>query len=159
MKVEKPKKLTKQQIRKEESDARWKSFLEKAKWTPAVHKLAAARAESNRLDRYIAFKERWRKGDIYEDSDSSTASDEIARVCESPEKKDKSEEQESNLEQKRTEAAKKRFFPAKPPVPHTKSFNILAPDTMELALPDEKPESEGIFLVTSFYYECHKCII
>ena len=144
MKVDKPKKLTKKDIKEEERKEKLKKYFETAKWTPAVARLKQKLFESNWMDRHIAFQKAWRSGDIYEglsESDSSTDS-EVVRVCESP-KKQEAAEGAASLADKRTKASQKRFFSKILEPEPQKCYVMLAPDTMEPAFSEEEPEIKG----------------
>ena len=130
MKTAKCKKMSKQQILEAERSERRRKIREKAKWTRDFAKKMFASAESYRLGRYIAFKEAWAKGDIYENSDTSDE-EAVARVCESPEKASTSEDGKA-IANLISRTAKRRFFPRSKSSALQERYEVLAPDTMDI---------------------------
>ena len=142
------KKLTKQDILDEERAERKRNYYATVKWTREVAKRAQANMEEgiqNKLYKYSKrFKKTGRKYQYEGDTSTSSDSDAIARVCESPEKKDAKDEEPSLLAEKQTEKAKKRFFPFSQRKLDAQRYRVLAPDTMDPYLSTGNNNSEGI---------------
>ena len=159
MKEDKCKKLTKQEIVEQRIAARKSQYYSTTKWTRDV----ARRAHNDMLqaahDRHVAFLQRVKRtGRVlqYEgDTSSSSDSDNVARVCESPEKKVSHDVPGCSLEERQTEKAKKRFFPFRGTNSAPAKHEVLAPDTMELGVSVDNLNSEG----NIFNYVCHKFVL
>ena len=159
MREDKCKKLTKQEIVEERIAARRRNYYATTKWTAEVARRAQQDMLQRAHDRHVAFLQRVeRTGRVlqYEgDTSTSSDSDNVAMVCESPEKKVSQYVPSCSLEEKETERAKKRFFPfsktSSAPVQH----EVLAPDTMELGVSVDNLNSEG----NIFNYVCHKFVL
>ena len=150
MKVSTSKKLTKQQIRDKERAERRNQFYARAKWTRDVAKMAAADLEQSVHDRYVKYAKRRQKTGRayqYEDETSTSAdSDDVARVCESPEKEKDDQEEDGQLEKTAVEKAKKKFFPQQYTSSESKTYHVLAPDTMEVGNVIDSPTQKGNYM-------------
>ena len=151
MKIDKCKKLTKQQIKDEERAERKRRFYATVKWTPQVARMAQASLERSVHNRYVEFRERvGKKGSAiqyYSDTSSSSDSDDIARVCESPQKKgpvgNGADEDTSIIEEMLTTKAKQKFFPRPGSSLATKTNTVFAPDTMDIIPISGIDDNEG----------------
>ena len=142
MKVEKVKKLTKKQVLEEERSARRRKINERAKWTPQYARAQMENMDYNNYLKRKAFEEAWKKGNIWESSSDTTDEEEIVRVCQSPDKN--IENVENTLDGVLAKRAKQRLFPKHGQQSASKSYVVLAVDTMEVDDPQEtNQKTEG----------------